>query len=147
MGIDLNHMGRLMHESWTATKRSQGFHGPGDTCTQCFAAASGDYPFGAGTILRCSKFHPDLIDWSLLPVKQQDINLHAFDAVLPYLQEHMRTNVAVLHETVRRDAEVWRTIQNFRNVHGEIVMSPTVAKDRQEACEQALREEMPNDAR
>ena len=89
MEIDLNHMGRLMHESWTATKRAQGFHGLGDTCAKCFDAAPDEYPFGAGTALRCSKFHPDLIDWSLLPAEQQDINLHAFDSVLPYLQEQM----------------------------------------------------------
>ena len=70
---------------------------------------------------------------------------HAFDAVLPYLQAHVdnalakaRAGAAVLRETVRRDAEVWRIVQNVRNMSGEIVMSPTLAKDRQRACEQAL---------
>ena len=28
--IDREHVGRLMHESWTRTKRTQGFHGPND---------------------------------------------------------------------------------------------------------------------
>ena len=49
-----------------------------------------------------------------------------------------RIQFAVLRETVRRDAEVWSSMQKVRNLDGEIVMSPTLAKARQEACEQAL---------
>ena len=147
MTFDLNHMGRLMHESWTATKRAQGFHGP--DAPHIWFPSKGTHIEGwelhCPEPQNCRFYHPDLIPWEDLPAKQQDVNLHASDAVLPYLQEQMddalakaRADAAVLRETVRRDAEVWGAVQKVRNMHGEIVMSPTLAKDRQEACEQAL---------
>lgn len=61
-------IGRIMHESWTRTKRAQGFHRMDSTTL-------------------CPKCHADLVDWDELPQKQKDINLHAFDDVLPVLTE------------------------------------------------------------
>ena len=83
-----------MHESWTRTKRAQGFHGAHDNClppkyppVYCYGIPSDEYPFGAGTSLRCPKFHPDLIPWEELPQNQKDINLHAFDDVLAEINQ------------------------------------------------------------
>jgi hypothetical protein len=85
--IDREHVGRLMHESWSRTKRAQGFHGPNDKC-----------PLNpTGKLIRhrtnptpnncvCTKQHLDLIPWDDLPEKQKDINRHAFDDVLPYFE-------------------------------------------------------------
>jgi len=72
--VDREHVGRLMHESWSRTKRAQGFHGPDDYCPSC----EGD--------LLCEVRHADLIRWDDLPEKQKDINRHAFDDVLPYFE-------------------------------------------------------------
>ena len=70
--IPLDDVGRIMHESWSKTKRAQGFHHP-------FEAHVGAkfYP-----VKICDKCHPDLVPWAELPEAQKDINRHAFDAVL-----------------------------------------------------------------
>lgn len=70
-------VGRLMHESWTRTKREQGFHHPDE--------------IGHGiTGPPCPKCHADLVDWDQLPQRQKDINCKAFDDVLPMLKESIR---------------------------------------------------------
>lgn len=69
LNISLDSVGQIMHESWTNTKRSQGFHHPDEA--------------GHGiTNFPCGKCHKDLVPWSELPEQQKDINRHAFDAVL-----------------------------------------------------------------
>jgi hypothetical protein len=70
---DREKQGRIMHESWTRTKRAQGFHHP----KECHADNE----------TMCDKCHWDLCDWSELPEKQKDINRHAFDDVLAWLKE------------------------------------------------------------
>ena len=82
-GLLLDEIGRIMHESWCVTKRAQGFHGPEEKCTTEHAIAH-----GVGLISgNCGKFHADLIPWEQLPEKQKDINRHAFDALLPRINE------------------------------------------------------------
>jgi hypothetical protein len=34
--FDLQEAGRIMHESWTVTKRSQGFHAPSEHCDSTY---------------------------------------------------------------------------------------------------------------
>ena len=111
--ISPDEVGRIMHESWSRTKRAQGFHGRHEACTGKLLLRStpcyGDleerakqyghedvtaYPFGAGTGLRCAKFHPDLIPWEELPQGQQDLNLHAFDDVLAEIRRRGQGGVA-----------------------------------------------------
>ena len=80
--------GALMHESWSVTKRAQGFHGPEDSCyrtgdrsrTQC-GHAKNAWGSELPSPWRCSWYHPDLVSWADLPAGQQDINRHAFDLV------------------------------------------------------------------
>jgi hypothetical protein len=87
--IDREHVGRLMHESWSRTKRAQGFHGPWDKCPQTFECCSIVFVEGEKRYMQsksCGKFHADLIPWNELPEKQKDINRHAFDDVLPYFE-------------------------------------------------------------
>lgn len=97
LDISPDEVGRIMHESWSKTKRAQGFHGPDEPCDfkyppiYCFGEHSLEYPFGAGTRNRCTHFHPDLIPWEDLPQGQQDLNLHAFDDVLAEIRR--RTGV------------------------------------------------------
>lgn len=79
--ISPDDVGRIMHESWSKTKRAQGFHGPDEPCTgPRFGYAVGLAGCSKGA--RCGKFHADLIPWEDLPESQKDINRHAFDAVL-----------------------------------------------------------------
>ncbi len=74
---DRERIGKIMHESWSKTKRAQGFHGPNETCTHP------DYLKNeCRHHFRCNKFHADLIPWEELPEPQKDINRHAFDAVI-----------------------------------------------------------------
>lgn len=89
LGISRDEVGQIMHESWSRTKREQGFHGPDDECT--YLINCGEQGTG-GPILRCNKFHPDLIPWDLLPPTQQDLNLHAFDDVLDELRRRGTTH-------------------------------------------------------
>ena len=93
--IDREHVGRLMHESWSRTKRAQGFHGPTNECERWSGYTDGgqcgrtDFS-GSNDInppkFRCEMFHADLIPWDDLPEKQKDINRHAFDVLLPYFE-------------------------------------------------------------
>lgn len=92
LDITPDDVGRIMHESWSRTKRAQGFHGKDESCTYGAICSPGytnnDYPFGAGSSkYRCPKFHPDLIPWEELPQGQQDLNLHAFDDVLAAMKQ------------------------------------------------------------
>lgn len=75
--ISPDDVGRIMHKTWTETKRSQGFVGPFDICPET------NLPHNARfhSEHKC-KFHADLIPWEDLPEKQKDFNRHAFDAVL-----------------------------------------------------------------
>lgn len=102
--IDREHVGRLMHESWSRTKRARGFHGSGEDCTYDASPdnpltyqhqrevrysckkGEGMKPNGDTFSYRCGYYHPDLIPWDDLPEKQKDINRHAFDDVLPYFE-------------------------------------------------------------
>jgi hypothetical protein len=85
-GIDLDVIGRIMHESWAQTKRAQGFHGPSDMCDATTYSNGGSFKLcNVLDNYRCAKYHADLIPWENLPEKQKDINRHAFDAVLPYV--------------------------------------------------------------
>ena len=72
---DVEGMGRIMHESWTRTKRAQGFHHQ----SECYAM---DRYESNGP---CPKCHSDLIPWEQLPEGQKDINRHAFDDVRDHL--------------------------------------------------------------
>lgn len=87
---DREQVGKLMHESWSATKRAQGFHGPSESCEHYGGADKvrrcGETDPIFGGICRCEYFHADFIPWEHLPEKQKDINRHAFDAVLPYFE-------------------------------------------------------------
>jgi len=74
---DREMQGRIMHESWTRTKRAQGFHHQ----SECYAM---DRYESNGP---CPKCHSDLIPWEQLPEGQKDINRHAFDDVLAWLKE------------------------------------------------------------
>lgn len=86
---DRENIGKLMHESWSAMKRAQGFHGPTDACLACMP------PFGGiarrKDWIRCSMFHADLVPWEQLPEAQKDINRHAFDAVIRSLSPEIAT--------------------------------------------------------
>ena len=72
---DVEGMGRIMHESWTRTKRAQEFHHQ----SECYAM---DRYESNGP---CPKCHSDLIPWEQLPEGQKDINRHAFDDVRDHL--------------------------------------------------------------
>ena len=67
LNISPDDVGRIMHESWSKTKRAQGFHHPDEV-------DHWRHP--------CEKCHRDLILWEDLPETQKDINRHAFDEVL-----------------------------------------------------------------
>lgn len=79
LNIDREDVGRIMHESWTRTKRAQGFHHPTEEHGPGFNKMLG---IGKG----CDKCHPDLILWEELSEAQKDINRHAFDDVLAKLR-------------------------------------------------------------
>jgi hypothetical protein len=86
---DREWIGRLMHESWSATKRAQGFHHPSEPCPRGFedcADYRDDPSEPMGWFSRCGKVHPDLIPWDALPEKKKDINRHAFDALAASLK-------------------------------------------------------------
>lgn len=72
---DREQIGKIMHESWSQTKREQGFHHPDEPCHWC------DYG------LDCGRTHDDLVPWGELAEAQKDINRHAFDAVIKWLTE------------------------------------------------------------
>lgn len=75
LNISPDDVGRIMHESWSQTKRSQGFHHPSECPNgRWVETAHGRSP--------CPKCHADLIPWDNLPEPQKDINRHAFDDVL-----------------------------------------------------------------
>jgi hypothetical protein len=108
--IDREYVGRLMHESWSRTKRAQGFHGPNDM-DNC---ADKNYVAEETFFCQCGKLHPDLIPWDDLPEKQKDINRHAFDDVLPYFerllaqeQERVREMCAVAVERTKSGDDFW----------------------------------------
>ena len=92
LSISADDVGRIMHESWSRTKRAQGFHGRHEACMDCHSTAPDTYPFGAASLQRCSKFHPDLIPWEELPQGQQDLNLHAFDDVFAEIRRRAGLN-------------------------------------------------------
>jgi hypothetical protein len=80
--IPIDEVGRIMHESWTRTKRAQGFHFPNEVHLEY-----GDWDkWGAHNNLPCGKCHFDLIPWEQLGEQQKDINRHAFDDVLAALR-------------------------------------------------------------
>jgi hypothetical protein len=75
---DTETQGRIMHESWTRTKRAQGFHHPAEEHGPGFnKQIHGKW---------CYKCHSDLIPWKQLPEAQKDINRHAFDDVIAHLR-------------------------------------------------------------
>lgn len=99
--FDFDKVGLLMHESWCKTKREQGFHGPDEKCTSPFKLFCEDswvIERVKSDKTRCNYFHPNLISWGDLPEKRKDINRHAFDAVLPYFQQHSTEQLALQQE-------------------------------------------------
>jgi hypothetical protein len=111
--IDREHVGRLMHESWSRTKRAQGFHGPSDKCPLNPSGRLQRHRTNA-TLNNCvcSKQHADLIPWDDLPEKQKDINRHAFDDVLPYFERLLtdeREKVREMCAVVCDDMDGWRS--------------------------------------
>lgn len=69
-------IGRIMHQSWTATKRGQGYHHPDEA--------------GHGvTSHPCPKCHADLVPWERLPERQKDINRNSFNAVFMEIERRM----------------------------------------------------------
>jgi hypothetical protein len=97
-------IGRIMHESWSKTKRARGYHGPHEPCTipniDCDTRRI-DPPHGT----RCWKFHYDLVDWNNLPEPQKDINRHAFDAVLESGVLVARDELETVRRAVLAEAE------------------------------------------
>lgn len=85
LNISPDDVGRIMHESWSRTKRSQGFHHP----SEC---PNGRWVETARGRAPCPKCHTDLIPWDNLPEPQKDINRHAFDDVLAEIRR--RTAIA-----------------------------------------------------
>jgi len=88
--LDKDTQGRIMHESWTQTKRAQGFHGPREYCNTAIELDRGQHSeYTTCKVVGdvCPKYHRDLIPWEQLPEKQKDINRHAFDALIAYLTE------------------------------------------------------------
>ena len=77
LNIDREDVGRIMHESWTRTKRAQGYHHQSECCAMDRYESNG----------ACPKCHSDLIPWEQLPEVQKDINRHAFDDILAWLKE------------------------------------------------------------
>ena len=76
--LSVDDAGRIMHDSWSRTKRLQGFHHPDEA--------------GRRDTMPCLKCHADLVPWEALPEHQRDINRHAFDAV--FLELERRINEA-----------------------------------------------------
>ena len=83
--LDKETQGRIMHETWTRTKREQGFHHPNEMPSEGWYDST--YHGTVPRPHRCGKCHDDLIPWEQLPEKQKDINRHAFDAIIKHLTE------------------------------------------------------------
>lgn len=123
LDISPDDVGRIMHESWSRTKRAQGFHGRREDCTsdlftmrvRCGIATGYDYPYGAGSDRRCTKFHPDLIPWEELPQGQKDLNLHAFDDVLAEMKRRVNPDAAMLLARHRADVAIREAAEAYRN--------------------------------
>jgi hypothetical protein len=79
---DREAIGRLMHESWTKTKREQGYHHPSEPCTSPYIKC-GELSLPGN----CDMIHKDLVPWERLSETQKAINRHAFDAVLRWMEE------------------------------------------------------------
>ena len=75
--LDRETVAKKMHESWSRTKRAQGFHYRGEPC----AIANGS-PHASALEVLCPYYHADLVPWGELPESQKDTNRHAFDDVL-----------------------------------------------------------------
>ena len=93
---DRERIGQIMHDSWCVTKRAQGFHGPGEACSEAKRTGrkdcvKGDVVKGIASY-RCGAFHADLIPWSDLPERQKDINRHAFDALGAEVRKILEAN-------------------------------------------------------
>lgn len=82
LSISPDEVGRIMHESWMRTKRTQGFHHPRENHIYPRVGM----PFAPKTNIVCEKCHLDLVPWEKLPEAQKDINRHAFDNVLAELR-------------------------------------------------------------
>ena len=79
---DRETIGHLVHESWMKTKREQGFHYP----TEFHDTYDCTYPWEQ-LGLPCDKCHADLVPWEALRKAQKDINRHAFDALIRWMEE------------------------------------------------------------
>lgn len=84
---DRERIGRLMHESWCATKRAQGWHGPDETCRTpvsarllCGEGDTFDIPAW------CRQYHPDIVTWDRLPAERKARAAWALDAILPEIR-------------------------------------------------------------
>ncbi len=88
LNIDIETVGRIMHDSWTRTKRAQGFHHPAEAHVEYRdGVEAGKWQeWQKSNRLPCSKCHYDLLPWEQLHEKQKDINRHAFDDVLVELR-------------------------------------------------------------
>lgn len=96
LNISPDDVGRIMHESWSRTKRSQGFHHP----SEC---PNGRWVETARGRAPCPKCHTDLIPWDNLPEPQKDINRHAFDDVLAEIRR--RADIAERCLAEERDGD------------------------------------------
>lgn len=109
-------LAKVMHESWSKTKRAQSFHGPNDACTNCdenerVRIANGIPADMAWT--KCPMLHADLIPWEQLPEKQKDINRHAFDDALPIITAHYASQPVQQESAAQRklfDLEMLREV-------------------------------------
>jgi hypothetical protein len=107
MRISLDEVGKIMHESWTRTKRKQGFHHPkecfSDEAKKAIEIEDRSYGHFQPVGPFCSKCHLDLVTWDELPEKQKDINRHAFDDVLAEIKKRtVRPEVAQFAEEMEK---------------------------------------------
>ena len=115
--IDREHVGRLMHESWSRTKRAQGLHGPWDKCPQTFECCHVVFVEGEKRYMQskpCEKFHADLIPWDDLPENQKDINRHAFDDVFPYFERLLAAECQEAYDEMERVEECGHVFANIQ---------------------------------
>ena len=104
-------LAEVMHESWSRTKRAQGFHSPKELCPtgKCKQLkVDGEVSTIPWPSAQCEFIHADLIPWADLPEEKKDINRHAFDDALPIIEVHYAGVVEAAVAAAIQDAnEKW----------------------------------------
>ena len=101
MQFDREYIGKLFHESWSRTKRAQGFHGPDEACGQSlsYRVEYNNWETRSHTAKCgykeselhdrkienpvCIKLHSNLVPWLDLPETRRQEYLATAKAVLP----------------------------------------------------------------